>query len=187
MLTILTVKLITEVKKHQRYYKTCSPICFHTDCNLFLKTIANLPYNEPLDAKGPTFHCSNSETLNMNELALRWPPPPNACKGLSQTLSALLTTINTIFSMGMKKKNAKKETANWTRKERRIRRRTWEVGVVSSVFTLLRLIFSNWSLLSSGTLYTTAPIPLRGTRKYQIQNKTKEHQEPCKTHIKSAW
>lgn len=47
---------------------------------------------------------------------------------------------------------------------------TWEMGVVSSLSKLLRLIFSFWSFSSSGTLYTTAPIPLKVEKNFIKNN-----------------
>jgi hypothetical protein len=44
------------------------------------------------------------------------------------------------------------------------REKTWEMGVVSSEPKLLRLILRIPSFFSSGTLYTTAPIPLNFKR-----------------------
>jgi len=48
------------------------------------------------------------------------------------------------------------------------------MGVVSSKSKLLRLIFSIWSLLRSGTLYTTAPIPLQVNITTSQQNFSKK-------------
>lgn len=45
------------------------------------------------------------------------------------------------------------------------------MSVVSSLSILLRLIFSKSSLPSSGTLYTTAPIPLNQDQEWKDKQK----------------